>query len=51
MGNYSFDFAFLLQSLPPLLQGLTVTLELTVVSVLIGIVAGFAVCLIAMSSI
>lgn len=51
MGGYSFDAGFLVQSIPLLLQGLGVTLELTIVSVVIGTLAGFAVCLMAMGAV
>ena len=51
MGGYTFDFGFLVQSVPLLLRGLGVTLELTAISVAIGTLAGFVVCLMVMSPI
>ncbi|HHZ7620194.1 TPA: amino acid ABC transporter permease [Pseudomonas aeruginosa] len=47
--NYQFDFHFLGGSLPALLDGLKVTLELALVSNLIGLVAGFGLSLMALS--
>ena len=43
--NYQFDFHFLNGSLPALLDGLKVTLELALVSNLIGLTCGFVLCL------
>ena len=43
--NYQFDFHFLNGSLPALLDGLQVTLELALVSNLIGLTCGFVLCL------
>ncbi|TFW39709.1 amino acid ABC transporter permease [Pseudomonas putida] len=43
--NYQFDFHFLNGSLPALLDGLKVTLELALVSNLIGLTCGFLLCL------
>jgi polar amino acid transport system permease protein len=39
--NYQFDFALVLQSLPVLLRGLLVTVELWVPSILLGLAGGF----------
>ena len=47
--NYQFDFHFLNGSLPALLDGLKVTLELALVSNLIGLTCGFVLCLMTMS--
>lgn len=47
--NYEFDFHFLSGSSGALLDGLKVTLELALVSNLIGLVFGFGLCLMAMS--
>ena len=47
--NYQFDFHFLGGSLPALLDGLKVTLELALVSNLIGLVAGFGLSLMTLS--
>ncbi|UXJ55342.1 amino acid ABC transporter permease [Pseudomonas citronellolis] len=47
--NYQFDFHFLSGSLPALLGGLKVTLELALVSNLIGLVCGFGLCLMTLS--
>ena len=47
--NYHFDFHFLNGSLPALLDGLKVTLELALVSNLIGLVCGFVLCLMTLS--
>ena len=49
MGSYTLDFSSIPQNFPLLLQGLWVTLELTGISVAIGLVGGFLVCLMAMS--
>ncbi|WP_049269829.1 hypothetical protein [Pseudomonas aeruginosa] len=48
--NYQFDFHFLGGSLPALLDGLKVTLELALVSNLIGLVAGFGLSLMTLVS-
>ncbi|AYD00608.1 amino acid ABC transporter permease [Neorhizobium sp. NCHU2750] len=50
MGTYHFDFSIVAHSLPFLLQGLWMSLWLTVVSGVIGLIAGFLVCLLATSS-
>lgn len=47
--NYQFDFHFLSGSLPALLDGLKVTLELALVANLIGLTCGFVLCLLTMS--
>ncbi|MGJ7548956.1 amino acid ABC transporter permease [Pseudomonas alloputida] len=47
--NYQFDFHFLNGSLPALLDGLKVTLELALVANLIGLTCGFVLCLMALS--
>lgn len=47
--NYAFDFHFLNGSLPALLDGLKVTLELALVANLIGLTCGFVLCLMALS--
>lgn len=47
--NYQFDFHFLNGSLPALLDGLKVTLELALVANLIGLTCGFLLCLMTMS--
>ncbi|MEO9242131.1 amino acid ABC transporter permease [Pseudomonas inefficax] len=47
--NYQFDFHFLNGSLPALLDGLKVTLELALVSNLIGLTCGFVLCLMTLS--
>jgi polar amino acid transport system permease protein len=47
--NYQFDFNFLHGSLPTLLSGLKVTIELALVSNLIGLTCGFLLCLLTMS--
>lgn len=47
--NYQFDFHFLNGSLPALLDGLKVTLELALVSNLIGLTCGFLLCLMTLS--
>ncbi|AMA45556.1 amino acid ABC transporter permease [Pseudomonas monteilii] len=47
--NYQFDFHFLNGSLPVLLDGLKVTLELALVSNLIGLTCGFLLCLMTLS--
>ncbi|MBK5001337.1 amino acid ABC transporter permease [Pseudomonas sp. S31] len=47
--NYQFDFHFLNGSLPALLEGLKVTLELALVSNLIGLTCGFLLCLMTLS--
>lgn len=47
--NYQFDFHFLSGSLPALWEGLKVTLELALVSNLIGLLLGFGLCLLTMS--
>lgn len=43
--GYHFDFSFLAGKLPLLLSGLKITLELTIVSNLVGLVLGFFLCL------
>lgn len=48
--NYHFDFFYLLGSFPKLLEGLILTLKLTVASNLIGLTMGFVLALMAMSS-
>jgi polar amino acid transport system permease protein len=45
MSGYSFDFFYVLSSLPRLLQGLVVSLELTAIAVGIGTFSGFALAL------
>jgi len=45
MSGYSFDFFFVLNSIPRLLQGLVVSLELTAIAVGIGTFSGFALAL------
>ena len=47
--NYDFDFFFLLGSFPKQLEGLILTLKLTVASNLIGLSLGFVLALMAMS--
>lgn len=47
--NYQFDFHFLSGSLPALLDGLKVTLQLALVSNLIGLTCGFLLCLMTLS--
>lgn len=47
--NYQFDFHFLSGSLPALLDGLKVTLQLALVSNLIGLTCGFVLCLMTLS--
>lgn len=47
--NYQFDFHFLSGSLPALWEGLKVTLELALVSNLLGLTLGFGLCLLTMS--
>jgi len=47
--NYQFDFHFLNGSLPALLDGLKVTLELALASNLIGLTCGFLLCLMTLS--
>jgi polar amino acid transport system permease protein len=47
--NYQFDFHFLTGSFDAIWEGLKVTLELALVSNLIGLVFGFGLCLMAMS--
>ena len=47
--SYRFDFHFLNGSLPALLDGLKVTLELALVSNLIGLTCGFLLCLMTLS--
>jgi polar amino acid transport system permease protein len=49
MGTYTLDFSFVFANLPLLMRGLAVTLELTLISVAVGLIAGFFVCLMAMS--
>ena len=48
--GYTFDFDLVLRSLPVLLRGLVVTVELWLPSVVIGLVAGFFIALARMSS-
>jgi polar amino acid transport system permease protein len=45
MSEYSFDFFFVLNSIPRLLQGLVVSLELTAIAVGMGTFSGFALAL------
>ncbi|HXH02355.1 MAG TPA: amino acid ABC transporter permease [Candidatus Competibacteraceae bacterium] len=47
--NYSFDFQAVIRNFPSLLDGLWVTMELTVAANLIGLTFGFAVALLVMS--
>jgi polar amino acid transport system permease protein len=47
--NYQFDFHFLTGSFPALWDGLKVTLELALVSNVVGLVLGFGLCLLTMS--
>ena len=47
--NYEFDFHFLSGSVGPLWEGLKVTLQLALVSNVVGLVLGFGLCLLAMS--
>lgn len=47
--NYSLNFDFLAERWPDLLEGLWVTIELTVAANFIGITLGFVICLAAMS--
>lgn len=47
--GYHFDFSFLDGKLPQLLDGLKITLELTIVSNAIGLVFGFFLCLMTLS--
>jgi len=47
--NYQFDFHFLNGSLPLLWEGLQVTLKLALVANIIGIICGFALCLMTLS--
>ncbi|ATN35974.1 amino acid ABC transporter permease [Rhizobium sp. ACO-34A] len=46
--NFSWDNSVIIDAIPKLLSGLSITLQLTVISALIGLFAGFAVCLMAM---
>ena len=46
---YHFDFSFLEGKLPLLLDGLKITLELTLASNAIGLVLGFFLCLMTLS--
>ncbi|WP_321955002.1 amino acid ABC transporter permease [Paraburkholderia bannensis] len=47
--HYHFDFSFLTDSVPPLLQGLKVTIELAIAANLMGLSLGFVLCLLVMS--
>lgn len=47
--NYTFDFQSVMRNLPPLLDGLLVTLELTLAANAIGLTLGFVVALLTMS--
>jgi len=47
--NYEIDFFYVLKGIDQLLEGLLVTVQLTLTSVVIGVVGGFLVCLMAMS--
>lgn len=47
--NYAFDFQSVMRNLPPLLDGLLVTLELTLAANAIGLTLGFVVALLTMS--
>lgn len=49
MGNYVFNFGFIFDNVDVLLKGLKVTLELTAISGIIGLVAGFFISLLALS--
>jgi polar amino acid transport system permease protein len=51
MNGYSWDSSVVLSSLPQLMSGLAVTLQLTAICAVIGLVGGFVVCLMAMSRI
>ncbi len=47
--NYEIDFFYVLKGIDQLLEGLLVTVQLTLTSVVIGVIGGFLVCLMAMS--
>lgn len=49
MGNYVFDFSFVIENLDVLLVGLQTTIKLTVISSVIGLIAGFCITLMTMS--
>lgn len=51
MGRYSWDFAVITSNWDQLMGGLMVTLQLTAICAVIGLVGGFLVCLMAMSRI
>lgn len=51
MGSFSWDSSAIIGGLPQLMSGLLITLELTAISAVIGLVAGFFVCLMKMSRI
>lgn len=48
--NYEFDFSFLEGKLDLLLSGLKVTFELTLISNIVGLICGFLLCLMSLSS-
>lgn len=47
--NYDIDFFYVLEGIDQLLEGLLVTVQLTLTSVVFGVIGGFLVCLMAMS--
>ncbi|WP_438464150.1 amino acid ABC transporter permease [Marinomonas sp. PE14-40] len=47
--NYDIDFFYVLKGIDQLLDGLIVTVQLTLTSVVFGVIGGFLVCLMAMS--
>lgn len=49
MGRYSWDFSVITKNWDQLMGGLAVTLELTAICAVIGLIGGFIVCLMAMS--
>lgn len=51
MNGYSWDFSVIASGWPQLMSGLAVTLQLTVICAIVGLVGGFLVCLMAMSRI
>ncbi|MBG21519.1 MAG: amino acid ABC transporter permease [Rhizobiales bacterium] len=51
MGSFTWDWNVVFNSFPKLMSGLGLTLQLTAISAVIGLVAGFLVCLMAMSKI
>lgn len=49
MGSFSWDSSAIIEGWPQLMSGLAITLQLTVISAVIGLVGGFIVCQMAMS--